>query len=226
MCRAYPPVPRRRFRCPSIPGKTYTGTVESSAQSVDPSTGTTLMQIIVDNPSGELMPGDYASIRLQATAATNMLSVPSSAVIFDAKGLSIATVGSNNRVLLKPVTIGRDLGAAIEIASGLGEHDRVIQNPPGRGRQRRPRARGHAAPRFLGRRRAAQEPQRPWLEPLPGPPRLLFCLAGARSRRAWKRPDVPTGAVYKELGPWTPGATGRSTASRQLVDAVRDAGNQ
>jgi multidrug efflux pump subunit AcrA (membrane-fusion protein) len=88
------------------------------------------MQIIVDNPSGELMPGDYASIRLQAAAAVNVLTVPSSAVIFDAKGLSIATVGSNDRVLLKPVTIGRDLGAVIEIASGLGEHDRVIQNPP------------------------------------------------------------------------------------------------
>ncbi len=60
----------------------------------------------------------------------NVLSVPSSAVIFDAKGLSIATVGDNDRVLLKPVTIGRDLGAVIEIASGLGTNDRVIQNPP------------------------------------------------------------------------------------------------
>jgi hypothetical protein len=56
--------------------------------------------------------------------------VPSSAVIFDAKGLSIATVGSNDRVLLKPVTIGRDLGAVVEIASGLDQKDRVIQNPP------------------------------------------------------------------------------------------------
>jgi RND family efflux transporter MFP subunit len=118
------------IQVPEHPGKTYTGTVESSAQSVDPRSGTTLMQIIVDNPSGELMPGDYASIRLQAAAAVNVLTVPSSAVIFDAKGLSIATVGSDDRVFLKPVTIGRDLGAVIEIASGLGEHDRVIQNPP------------------------------------------------------------------------------------------------
>ncbi len=118
------------IQVPEHPGKTYSGTVEASAQSVDPSTGTTLMQIIVDNPSGELMPGDYASIRLQATAAVNVLSVPSSAVIFDAKGLSIATVDGNDRVLLKPVAIGRDLGAVIEIASGLGANDRVIQNPP------------------------------------------------------------------------------------------------
>jgi RND family efflux transporter MFP subunit len=125
-----PPGTKATIQVPEHPGKTYTGTVESSAQSVDPSTGTTLMQIIVDNPAGELMPGDYASIRLQAAAAVDVLSVPSSAVIFDAKGLSIATVDSNDRVLLKSVTVGRDLGAVIEIASGLGAHDRVVQNPP------------------------------------------------------------------------------------------------
>jgi RND family efflux transporter MFP subunit len=115
---------------PEHPGRTYSGTVEASAQSVNPSSGTTLMQIIVDNSAGELMPGDYADIRLQVAAPLNVLSVPSSAVIFDAKGLSIATVGADNRVALKPVTIGRDLGAVVEIASGLAANDRVIQNPP------------------------------------------------------------------------------------------------
>jgi RND family efflux transporter MFP subunit len=118
------------IRVPEHPGKTYIGTVEASAQSVNPSSGTTLMQIIVDNRGGEMMPGDYASIHLQAAPAANVLSVPSSAVIFDAKGLSIATVGGDDRVVLKPVSIARDLGAVIEIASGLGPSDRVIQNPP------------------------------------------------------------------------------------------------
>jgi RND family efflux transporter MFP subunit len=118
------------IRVPEHPGKTYSGTVEASAQAVNPSTGTTLMQIIVDNSAGEMMPGDYASIHLQAAPAANVLSVPSSAVIFDAKGLSIATVGGDDRVVVKPISIGRDLGAVIEIASGLGPGDRVIQNPP------------------------------------------------------------------------------------------------
>ena len=115
---------------PERPGKTYAGTVEASAQAVDPSTGTTLMQIIVDNRAGEMMPGDYASIHLQAAAAAKVLSVPSSALIFDARGLSIATVGADNHVLVKPVAIERDLGSVIEIASGLEADDRVIQNPP------------------------------------------------------------------------------------------------
>jgi RND family efflux transporter MFP subunit len=125
-----PPGTKATIRVPEHPDKTYSGTVEASAQAVIPSTGTTLMQLIVDNSAGELMPGDYASMHLQIAAPANVLSVPSSALIFDAKGLSIATVNADNHVLLKPVSIERDLGAIIEIASGLSGNDRVIENPP------------------------------------------------------------------------------------------------
>jgi RND family efflux transporter MFP subunit len=125
-----PPGTQATITVPERPDKTYRGTVEASAQAVDPLSGTTLMQLIVDNGAGELMPGDYASIHLQIAAAAHVLSVPSSALIFDARGLSIATVDSGNHVLLKPVSIERDLGAVVEIASGLASNDRVIQNPP------------------------------------------------------------------------------------------------
>jgi RND family efflux transporter MFP subunit len=125
-----PPGTKATISVPEHPGKTYYGMVESSAQAVNASTGTTLMQLIVDNAAGEMMPGDYASIHLQMAAAAHVLSVPSSALIFDAKGLSIATVDADNRVLLKPVSIARDLGTVVELASGLSASDRVIQNPP------------------------------------------------------------------------------------------------
>jgi multidrug efflux pump subunit AcrA (membrane-fusion protein) len=69
-------------------------------------------------------------MHLQIAAPTNVLSVPSSALIFDAKGLSIATVSADNRVVVKPVSIERDLGAVVELASGLSPNDRVIVNPP------------------------------------------------------------------------------------------------
>jgi RND family efflux transporter MFP subunit len=126
-----PPGTKAVIRVPEHPETAYSGVVEASAQAVDPGSGTTLMQIIVDNRAGELMPGDYASIRLQSVAAAaNVLSVPSSAVIFDAKGLSVAVVGPDARVAMRHVSIARDLGSVIEIASGLGPKDRVIQNPP------------------------------------------------------------------------------------------------
>ena len=125
-----PPGTKATISVPEHPDKTYSGTVEASAQAVVPSTGTTLMQIIVDNSAGEMMPGDYASIHLQIAGTPNVLSVPSSALIFDAKGLSVATLGADNHVLLKPVTIERDLGAVVELATGLAPNDRVIENPP------------------------------------------------------------------------------------------------
>jgi RND family efflux transporter MFP subunit len=125
-----PPGTKASITVPEHPDKTYSGTVEASAQAVIATTGTTLMELIVDNGAGEMMPGDYAGIHLQIAAAPHVLSVPSSALIFDAKGLSIATVDSHDRVLLKPVSIARDLGAVVELASGLSANDRVIQNPP------------------------------------------------------------------------------------------------
>jgi len=125
-----PPGTKATIRVPEHPNRTYSGTVEASAQAVNPSTGTTLMQLIVDNGAGEMMPGDYASIHLQIADATEALRVPSSALIFDAKGLSVATVDANNRVLVKSVSIARDLGAVVELASGLMPTDRVIENPP------------------------------------------------------------------------------------------------
>src|ERR1700692_670276 len=82
-----PPGTVATLTVPEHPGKTYSGTVGASAPAVDPTTGTTLMQLIIDNSAGEMMPGDYAGIHLQIASAANVLSVPSSALIFDAKGL-------------------------------------------------------------------------------------------------------------------------------------------
>jgi RND family efflux transporter MFP subunit len=115
---------------PEHPGKKYEATVESSAQSVSAASGTTLMQIAVDNPNGELLPGGYASVRLDLPGETGIVSVPASALIFNAKGLSVATIGNDNRVVIKPVTIARDLGKTIEIRSGLSTGDKIIESPP------------------------------------------------------------------------------------------------
>jgi RND family efflux transporter MFP subunit len=125
-----PPGTRATIRVPEHPDRTYSGTVEASAEAVNSSSGTTLMQLIVDNSAGEMMPGDYASIHLQIAATGRVLRVPSSALVFDAKGLSIATVDADNRVRFKAVSLERDLGAVVEIASGLDPDDRVIENPP------------------------------------------------------------------------------------------------
>ena len=128
--RSVQPGTKAELTVPEHPEKSYAATIETSSQAVTASSGTTLMQLVVDNSADELLPGSYANARLQLPSNAEALSIPASALIFDAKGLSVAIVGADNRVAVKTVTIARDLGSKIEIASGLGANDRVIQNPP------------------------------------------------------------------------------------------------
>jgi multidrug efflux pump subunit AcrA (membrane-fusion protein) len=88
------------------------------------------MQLIVDNTGGQLMTGAFANVRLEIAAPDKAIYVPASALIFDQSGLQVATLGADDRVVLKTVAIARDLGREIEIASGLTADDRVIVTPP------------------------------------------------------------------------------------------------
>jgi len=115
---------------PEYPNRTFAATVEASSQSVDVSSGTTRMQLALDNANGELMPGGYANVRLPLQRDAVPLHIPASALIFNKDGLRVATVGPDDKVLFKTVTIARDLGREIELASGLAAHDGVITAPP------------------------------------------------------------------------------------------------
>jgi RND family efflux transporter MFP subunit len=115
---------------PEYPTRVFEATVEASAQSVDVNSGTTQMQLALDNSAGELMPGGFANVRLGLQRDSVPLHIPSSALIFDQKGLRVATVTPDNKILFKPVTIARDLGRDIELAGGVTLEDRVISTPP------------------------------------------------------------------------------------------------
>ncbi len=115
---------------PEYPNRTFLATVEASSQSVDVSSGTTRMQLGLDNSKGELMPGGYANVKLSLQRDTVPLHIPASALIFNQNGLRVATVGPDDKVLFKTVTISRDLGRTIELSSGLSPEDRVITAPP------------------------------------------------------------------------------------------------
>lgn len=118
------------IKVPEHAGKTYTATVESTSRSVDVASGTTLVQLAVDNAAGELLPGGFANVSLHLPGNGTTLSISASALIFDQSGLHVATVGADNKVLLKSVTIARDLGKTIELGSGVTAGDRVIDSPP------------------------------------------------------------------------------------------------
>lgn len=114
---------------PEYAGRTFPATIEASSQSVDVSSGTTRMQLAIENPKGELRPGAFANVKLSLSSDVQPLSIPASALIFNNSGLRVATVTAGDKILFKPVTIARDLGREIEIASGLASDDRVIVTP-------------------------------------------------------------------------------------------------
>jgi RND family efflux transporter MFP subunit len=115
---------------PEREGSSYPAVVEAASGAVDVATGTTLLQLSVDNAAGELLPGGYANVRFELPRDSSRLSVPASSLIFDRNGLYVATLDGENRVVLKTVTIARDNGNTVEIATGLDAADRVIETPP------------------------------------------------------------------------------------------------
>jgi membrane fusion protein (multidrug efflux system) len=115
---------------PEYPNRTFAATVEASSQSVDVASGTTRMQLGLDNAQGELMPGGYANVKLSLQRDAVPLHIPASALIFNQSGLRVATVSADDKVLFKTVTIARDLGREIELASGIAPDDRIIVAPP------------------------------------------------------------------------------------------------
>ncbi len=115
---------------PERPGRPYPAKVEANSGTVDIASGTTRTQLAVENPNGELMPGAYVNVHIEVASPAGVLSVPASAIIFDKGGIRLAIVNDTGIVSLKTITIARDLGKTVEIATGLAATDRVIESPP------------------------------------------------------------------------------------------------
>jgi RND family efflux transporter MFP subunit len=111
-------------------GKTYQGTLERTADAIDPVSRTLLVEIDVDNRDGVLLPGSLAQVHFKTPAATASVIVPSAALIFRKEGLRVGTVTNGSVAHLIPVIIGEDDGANVQIVSGIGAGDLVVQDPP------------------------------------------------------------------------------------------------
>jgi RND family efflux transporter MFP subunit len=118
---------------PEYPGKTFQGNLVRTADALDPTTRTLLVEIDVNNRDGKLFPGSLAQVHFRAPATVTTYVVPTAALIFRRQGLQLGIVveGSKGSVAhLVPVTIGQDDGATAQIVSGLNPGDKVIQDPP------------------------------------------------------------------------------------------------
>ncbi len=114
---------------PELPEQHFVATVSSSSEAIRESSRTLTVELIMNNKDGRLYSGSYAEAHFDLPTKPNVLRLPVSTLLFRKEGLQVATVGADNRVVLKPITIARDLGRAVEVASGIDSSDRVIDSP-------------------------------------------------------------------------------------------------
>jgi multidrug efflux pump subunit AcrA (membrane-fusion protein) len=114
---------------PERPEQHFAATVSSTSDAIHESSRTLTVELIMDNKDGKLFSGSYAEVHFDLPTSSRVFRLPVSTLLFRKEGLEVATVGADNRVVLKHITIARDLGRVVEVASGIDNNDRVIDSP-------------------------------------------------------------------------------------------------
>jgi RND family efflux transporter MFP subunit len=113
----------------NLPGREFQGEVARTANALDPSSRTLLVEVHVPNPANVLLPGMYAQVELRSVRADPPLLVPGDAMIARGDGAQIAVVGPDHIVHLQKIAVGRDYGDRVEVLNGLREGDTIVANP-------------------------------------------------------------------------------------------------
>jgi len=113
-----------------FPGRVFPGTLVRTAQAIDQSTRTLLVEIRVNNPTGTLFSGAYAEVHLKLANAASAFILPVNTLLFRSEGLRVAAVTDGKHAELKPITLGHDFGSEVEVVAGLTGDESIIANPP------------------------------------------------------------------------------------------------
>ena len=114
---------------PDRPHHTFPATLVSTSEAIHENSRTLTVELELNNNTGELLPGAYADVYFTLGTRSQTLSIPSSTLLFRKNGMEVATVGPNNKVVLKHILLGRDLGSTVEVREGLMPTDQVIDTP-------------------------------------------------------------------------------------------------
>jgi len=110
------------------PGRRFPGTLVRTADAIDRSTRTLLVEIDVNNPTGELLSGAYAEVHIKLPGSVSSFIIPVNTMLFRSEGLRVVEV-KNGVADLIPITLGRDYGNDVEVLSGLTGDEQIIVNP-------------------------------------------------------------------------------------------------
>ncbi len=139
--RVYVPVPqsyaaamkegmKATLELPEYPDRTFEATILATAHAIDPKSRSLLVELIADNKDGALAPGAFALVHFQIPPDRNAMTLPADALMFRDNAPEVATLGLDDRIVLKKVRIARDLGSEVEVTGGLSQDERIVANPP------------------------------------------------------------------------------------------------
>jgi RND family efflux transporter MFP subunit len=118
------------FEMPQYPGVQFDATVSHISKSINASSHSMQVELQADNAAGKFFGGSYCNVHFEIPTDANLVKIPSTALITGNQGTQVATLDSNNKVVLKSVKLGRDLGDSVEVIAGLSPSDRIINSPP------------------------------------------------------------------------------------------------
>jgi len=113
-----------------FPGRRFQGTLVRTAEAIDQSTRTLLVEIRVNNPTGTLLSGAYAEVHLKLPTATSAFILPVNTLLFRSEGLRVAAITDGRHAELKSITLGHDFGSEVEVVAGLTGDESIVINPP------------------------------------------------------------------------------------------------
>src|SRR5438105_10792935 len=117
------------FEMPQYPGVQFDATVSHISRAMNPTSHSMQVELQADNTEGKFFGGSYCNVHFEIPADANVITIPSTALVTGNRGTQVATLDSE-KVVLKQVQLGRDLGDSVEVVSGLSPSDRIINNPP------------------------------------------------------------------------------------------------
>ena len=118
------------FEMPQYPGARFEATLSHISKSINQNSHSMQVELQADNAAGKFFGGSYCNVHFEIPTDAHLVKVPSTALITGNQGTQIATLDSNDKVVLRNVQLGRDLGDSVEVLAGLSPADRIINNPP------------------------------------------------------------------------------------------------
>jgi RND family efflux transporter MFP subunit len=121
---------RATFTMPQYPGQKFDATLVTSSNAMSATSRSMLVELQADNSDGKLLGGTYSEVQLQIPGDPNMVRLPATALMPVNRGVQVAVLGDDSKVVLKSIQLGRDFGDSVEVTAGLAPQDRVIDSPP------------------------------------------------------------------------------------------------